>query len=144
MKTCLLCNKPLTEPESIARGIGPDCWEKIQADVLRYRHSFADRYCGMLTENVLLKRGNDDAPLTNVTHKVFLHATQGYEWGNTSEGAADLALNILWHFATPAVALRWYQVFKRDFLATLPYEGGEIEGKVIRQWIKDKTRTLFG
>lgn len=26
---CCICGKPLTVPESIERGIGPDCWEKM-------------------------------------------------------------------------------------------------------------------
>jgi hypothetical protein len=143
MKNCILCNKPLTEPESVARGIGPDCWEKLQSDVWQHTHSFADRYCGTLSEEVILKRGKDDAPLSNVTHKVFLHATKGYEWGNNSAGAADLALNILWHFAKPAVALQWYQTFKHDFLLTMPHEGSIIKGQEIRNWIRGKTQALF-
>lgn len=28
---CGRCGRPLTHPESIARGIGPDCWEMIAA-----------------------------------------------------------------------------------------------------------------
>lgn len=28
-KRCLLCNHNLTDPESIERGIGPSCWEKM-------------------------------------------------------------------------------------------------------------------
>jgi hypothetical protein len=26
---CACCGRPLTVPESIERGIGPDCWEKM-------------------------------------------------------------------------------------------------------------------
>lgn len=140
---CLICNKPLVEPESMARGIGPDCWEQLQADVKRNLSSFIDRYCGVLTDDVLLKRGVDNAPLTNVTHKVLIHSPQGYDWGNNSKGTSDLALNILWHFTSPATAIRWHQQFKHDFLVSMPKEGGVISGKTIKKWIEAKTKTLF-
>jgi Family of unknown function (DUF6011) len=140
---CIVCNKPLIDPESIVRCIGPDCWERLQADVGKNLTNFKDRYCGTLTDNVILMRGNDKAALTNVTHKIFMHSPQGYEWGNMGKGAADLALNILFHFGTPEIAIRWHQNFKHDFLATMPYEGGIIEGKNIKKWIAAKTKTLF-
>jgi hypothetical protein len=140
---CIICNKPLNDPESIVRCIGPDCWEKLQTDVGRNIGGFVDRYCGTLVDDVVLMRGNDKAPLSNVTHKVFMHSSQGYEWGNAGAGAADLALNILWHFTTPAIAIRWHQVFKRDFLLAMPYSGGKIEAKDIKKWIAAKTKTLF-
>ena len=140
---CILCNKPLLDPESIVRCIGPDCWDRLQADVGRNLTGFIDRYCGILENDVILKRGYDNAPLTNVTHKVFIHSPKGYEWGNTSVGVSDLALNILWHFTTPAVALRWYKVFKHDFLVCMPMEGGILTGELIKKWIESKTKTLF-
>jgi len=28
---CKVCNTPLTDPESLKRGIGPDCFAKLQA-----------------------------------------------------------------------------------------------------------------
>jgi hypothetical protein len=140
---CIICNKPLIDPESIIRCIGPDCWDKLQTDVGKNLTNFRDRYCGTLTDNVILMRGNDNAPLTNVTHKVFMHSSQGYEWGNSGAGAADLALNILWYFSNPATAIRWHQQFKHDFLLTIPQKGGIIKGMSIKKWITAKTKTLF-
>lgn len=29
-KKCLICNRELTDPESVERGIGPGCWEKMK------------------------------------------------------------------------------------------------------------------
>lgn len=144
---CIICNKPLIDPESIVRCIGPDCWERLQTDVGKNIVGFIDRYCGVLADKVILMRGKDDAPLTNITHKVFMHSSQGYEWGNLggniSKGAADLALNILWHFTTPATAIRWHQLFKHEFLLTMPHNGGVIEASIIKKWIAEKTKTLF-
>lgn len=31
-KRCLVCNRELTDPTSLERGIGPHCWEKIHGD----------------------------------------------------------------------------------------------------------------
>jgi hypothetical protein len=140
---CILCNKPLTDPESIERGMGSDCWEQLLHNVIQNTPNFIDRYCGVFDGNVTLKRGADAAPLTNIPHKALLHSKKGYEWGNLSAGSADLALNILWHFTSPAVAIRWHQEFKRDFLAKIPQEGGFIEGNLIKKWIQGKTQTLF-
>lgn len=30
-KRCMICNRPLTTPESNERGIGPECWQKVGA-----------------------------------------------------------------------------------------------------------------
>jgi hypothetical protein len=39
MQRCKRCNKPLKDKESIERGYGPGCWEKVQAGdlVIEYR-----------------------------------------------------------------------------------------------------------
>lgn len=29
-RKCLLCNRELTDPASLARGVGPTCWERMQ------------------------------------------------------------------------------------------------------------------
>lgn len=29
-KRCLRCGRTLTDPESISRGIGPDCWDRVK------------------------------------------------------------------------------------------------------------------
>ncbi|MFE2560628.1 DUF6011 domain-containing protein [Streptomyces sp. NPDC059352] len=26
---CLVCNRPLTDPESVIRGVGPSCWSRL-------------------------------------------------------------------------------------------------------------------
>ena len=32
-RRCLICNRTLTEPESIERGIGPLCWDRLQGNI---------------------------------------------------------------------------------------------------------------
>jgi len=35
MITCGKCSRPLTDPKSVERGFGPDCWAAIQAEVAK-------------------------------------------------------------------------------------------------------------
>lgn len=77
----------------------------------------------------------------NVPRAVTHHSPDGYEWGYTGSGPADLALNIM-HALFPIVdttvtvqlyrgkcsALTWslYQKFKERVVARVPREGGVI------------------
>lgn len=29
---CRMCGTPITDPKSVARGVGPECWKKISGD----------------------------------------------------------------------------------------------------------------
>ncbi len=140
---CVLCNKPITDPQSMERGVGPDCWEQLRADLEKNTGRFVDRYCGKFDGDVVLMRGTDGAPMSNIPHKVLMHSPTGYEWGFNGKGPADLALNILLQFARADVAIRWHQQFKHDFLVKLPKEGGKLSGKLVRKWLEGKTLTLF-
>jgi hypothetical protein len=75
----------------------------------------------------------DGVPVPHVVR----HSPTGYEWGYGGSGPADLALSILTALGVPeAVAERWYQDFKWDFLAGLPREGGEVPVPTVRQWLR--------
>lgn len=140
---CVLCNKPITDPKSLERGVGPDCWEQMKADLTKHLGQFGDRYCGKFDGEVMLMRGIDGAPMTNIAHKLLMHSPSGYEWGFNGKGPADLALNILLQFARADVAIRLHQQFKQDFLVKLPKDGGKINGLAITKWVEGKTMTLF-
>lgn len=140
---CVVCNKPITDAVSLERGVGPDCWQMLQGAMDKHSSHFADRYCGKFDGDVVLMRGADGAPMTNIPHKVLMHSPTGYEWGFNGKGPADLALNILLQYARADVAIVWHQQFKKDFLEKAPKEGMKIEGKRIKQWIAGKTQTLF-
>ena len=143
MAQCAICNKPLTDSLSVDRGIGPDCWENLENEIAKNSSRFADRYCGKFNGDVVLMRGIDGAPLTNIPHRIILHSPTGYEWGYSGQGPADLALNILWQFTRADVALKWHQDFKHEFLTKMPKDGKTIKGEQIRRWIAGKTMTLF-
>lgn len=140
---CVVCNKPITDAVSLERGVGPDCWQMLQGAMEKHSRHFADRYCGKFDGDVMLMRGADGAPMTNIPHKVLMHSPTGYEWGFNGKGPADLALNILLQFTRADIAIIWHQQFKKDFLEKAPKEGMKIEGKRIKQWIAGKTQTLF-
>lgn len=90
---------------------------------------------GPFNGDVLLKRTEQGA-LTNIPQLEVFHSPSGFEWGYGGSGPADLALNILHLFTDPQTAYRYHQDFKWKFIATMPREGGEIKGEVIREWLE--------
>ena len=76
--------------------------------------------------------------------RIINHSPDGFAWGYGGSGPADLALNILAIFIGQAEAVKYYQDFKWDFIATLPYEGGVIKREDILQWIKGRTGGCMG
>ncbi len=48
MKRCAYCGRPLTDPESQARGIGPDCWEEKHYPKLVARRNAVLKAAGMV------------------------------------------------------------------------------------------------
>lgn len=89
---------------------------------------------------------------TNVPWSVVEHSPDGFLWGYSGSGPADLALNVLNAFIPPGfdnqppvrcfegeasqTAAALHQSFKQEFLAGMPAEGGTICGEVIRAWIE--------
>lgn len=95
----------------------------------------------------------------SVKQAVIFHSPDGFEWGYGGSGPADLALNIL-HVSLPvgcdheepvklfrgkcsAIAFQLHQDFKRDFIATMPDEGGVIHAAEIDSWIDERLNALM-
>ncbi len=94
---------------------------------------------------------------TNVPWSVIQYSLGGFEWGYGGSGTTDLALNILNAFVPPgadgrrpegcwngwcsATAWELRHEFTCAFLASLPWEGGVLEGELIREWIAARRET---
>lgn len=50
---CGKCHRPLTDPKSVERGFGPDCWERIKAEEAREEAA---------KEAALAEAAGDDTP----------------------------------------------------------------------------------
>jgi len=75
---------------------------------------------------------------TNVPHRIVMHSPTGLGWGYGGSGPADLALNILAVYIGQKEAEKYYQDFKFEFIATMPYEGGTIKREIILKWIEER------
>lgn len=109
---CSRCGRPLTDPKSIARGMGPVCAKKAGESGSGNDHHTAsplppgDFHDQPLEgapppdESVVLSRpGNEGRfPATNVPHYAVRHSPDGYEWGYGGSGPTDLAMNVVEHF----------------------------------------------
>ncbi len=137
---CLICHRPLSDPESVRRGIGPICFaRKIDDDL---NHGPPDASPALRwdpeTGDVICERDPDDFTKKrfNIAHVLVKHSPTGMEWGYGGSGPADFALNILYAFTDAEFAQRHYQAFKATFVASLPEAGGTIAGSAIRWWIE--------
>lgn len=88
---------------------------------------------------------------SNLPERILHHSTSWVEWGYSGSGPADAALRTLalflpvgcdgakpvrlWKGRCSLVAWLLHQDFKREFICTLPREGGVLRADVIRQWI---------
>jgi hypothetical protein len=155
--TCRRCDRVLTDPVSRVRGIGPVCRAKVAATQREGNNGGTDPWDNE-TMDVTMRR-RKGLGITNIEHTYKHHSPTGMEWGYHGSGAADLALNILARFLPLARAGKmgtkanrvtlWdksevsgrvydlHQGFKRDFIASMPYHGGTIEGVAIRDWLID-------
>lgn len=93
----------------------------------------------------------NNTDLTNVPRTCIHHSPGGHAWGYGGSGPHDLALDTLNWFCPPSeelgkiecfsgyssrIAWRLHWDFNRDFIASMPEEGGTIEATVIRDWIE--------
>jgi len=140
--TCTICGKPLTDPISLTRGIGPICFARKQTS----GPGLFDNEAGHIVEgefdgDVILYR-RDGRPVVNLEQVRVLHSPTGFEWGYGGSGPADLALNILLRFTTPDRAYQLHQDFKWRFLASMPLEGGVIRRRDIEAWLEASAAPL--
>lgn len=139
---CSVCGRPLKDPASRARGMGPVCAAKI-----RWRWG-AD--AGEAQGSVVVTVNGQ--PL----HHVVRHSPTGMEWGYSGSGPADLALSILHDYlfragmalrvrsmpeAIPGRKLRekladmLHQHFKADVVAQLPRQSWRLTGAEVASWL---------
>jgi len=85
---------------------------------------------------IKMVRNADGTASVNIPQTVSRHSPAGFEWGYGGSGPADLALNILLIFVSRSQADLLYQEFKRDVIANIPYEGGELDEEDVRLWIR--------
>jgi len=99
--------------------------------------SFYEEGAGVLddfVEDIVCSREGGERK-TNVPRRITRHSPDGFEWGYGGSGPADFALNILSIFVGQDLAEKYHQDFKREFIATLPHEGGTISREKILSWI---------
>lgn len=137
---CNRCNRKLKDPTSKERGFGPVCWGKHVHEKERKKDQgclFPEEELPMpFTGDIVLKRGPGGSALTNISQKNLQHSPAGFDWGYGGSGPADLALNILAKFTDRETAEELHQVFKWDYIAKLPFEGGTIKGREIKKWLR--------
>jgi len=135
MAKCGRCGRALKDSTSIERGFGPVCWTKVQAE--REHVSGMLAYDGPYDGGDIILRRIAGVATANVPHVIKRHSPTGYEWGYEGSGPAELALNILYAVTgDEAVAARYYQEFKRQFIARVPQPGGVIKRAEILEWLR--------
>lgn len=92
-------------------------------------------------KNLYIKRLSSGYLITNVPRRIISHSPGGFEIGYNGCGPADFALNALLMVTTKEqIAWRYYQDFKRQWVAQLPHEGGSIKISTVRQWLFRRIR----
>jgi hypothetical protein len=99
---CQVCGRPLSDPASIAAGMGPICAGKNpRRESVEERHSNImdiyleeSRLIPRLTQGLVLQRLDTGRIATNVPHRFVHHSPSGFEYGYGGSGPADLALNL--------------------------------------------------
>ena len=152
---CDICNRPLSDPDSVMRGIGPICYGK---HVVAFSENAERDYVAFpMSKGVLLDNSTGDQR-TNVPHLVTHHSPDGFSWGYLGSGPADLALNILEYYLTDMgyegrrtkcfegdcweLAWKLHHPFKEEFLSTPKGPDMDsccsIPAAIIKKWILNK------
>lgn len=72
--------------------------------------------------------------------KVWNHSPDGFEWGYSGSGPAQLALALLLEEGcTDAQAINLHQEFKRALIANLERDNWRFTGEFVRAWIATRT-----
>ncbi|MFA5712511.1 DUF6011 domain-containing protein [Mycolicibacterium sp.] len=155
---CGVCGRTLTDPVSIAAGIGPVCAHKHGNEGGFEQRDELDPF-DPETMDITTRRLADETPVFNIPQRHKHHSPTGMEFGYAGSGPADFALNILALFVAHGVyrepldgkvrcwdgtivsGIAWdlHQQFKADVIARLPREGGVITGDSIRAWFAAHT-----
>ena len=93
----------------------------------------------------VLARGATDYDATDYTYELVhhvRHSPDGFEWGYGGSGPSELARCILIDFFdlhdTPTDHPLPVQEFKARFIESAPYEGFEVTGEQIADWIESQ------
>ncbi len=130
--SCLRCNRPLKNKKSQEAGYGPVCLAKKNADSDSNDETiFSEDYRTVLaipnfTKDIICNRYLGKTSV-NIHQRIVYHSPTGFEWGYSGSGPADLALNILSCFIDGVKAFPLHQDFKREFIESLPMQGGTIK-----------------
>jgi len=137
MTKCSICHRPLKDPESVKRGIGPICYGKMKSEEEQKKEEQQEF---IPFEGDIICKRTEYGPITNVTHMIVRHSPTGFEWGYGGSGPADLALNALTMYIGREKAEKdgLYQEFKWKFIATMPIEGGIIRREDVMKWLKER------
>jgi len=134
---CLKCGKPLKNTASQKIGYGPTCMKIVNADK-QIKILDVNIPPVKFKGNVVCARIMNEA-VTNVPRRIIYHSPDGFEWGYSGcSGPADFALNILSIFIGGRLAFQHYQEFKTEFISNMPFDGGVILRKDIKNWLKLK------
>ena len=91
-----------------------------------------------------IKRNNGDHAVVTVNNNALSpelsqelrnHSPDGFEWGYSGSGCAQLALAILLDCTNKDIALRYYQPFKEYVIVNAPKEGFKINSDHVKAWI---------
>lgn len=142
---CIRCHKPLSDPASIERGMGPVCAALFATEIGDQqpgKHHITTGQAG-IGEDIIMTRDEEDRPMVNVFQQKTYHSPDGFEWGYAGSGPADLALNIMLIYLDEHDAMTIHQDFKFNVLSSIPREGGTISGKTIIDYLNKVTPRLF-
>jgi hypothetical protein len=152
--TCARCNRPLKDPRWREIGYGRICYSKLQAEAAFQTTdsnqavgvvptALKNGYVGLRTKDGLIINqviSGRQVPL----HHWVLHSPTGMEWGYGGSGPADLAYSILCTVTDPAIAERYHQAFKWDFVAALNQDRWEIDRHEVERWLAERLRNEGG
>lgn len=73
------------------------------------------------------------------SQKLYNHSPDGFMWGYAGSGPSQLALAILLELTDKTTALRYYQEFKREYIANLDqYSDWEFTTEYVKNWVAEK------
>jgi len=86
-------------------------------------------------EVTILGEPLDPAP----SQKVYNHSPDGFNWGYSGSGPAQLALAILLYFTRgdAQLSVRYHQDFKFDKIAGLPQDDFRMSVEEVQDWISE-------
>jgi len=150
---CGVCGRPLKDPKSVGRGIGPVCAGKGTMTV-EDNDTCHDFIPDSIEDGLILSRGENGTPCCNVPQVVVDHSPNGFEFGYGGSGPSDLALNCVelilkkLNFKGPRVkkfagdcfrkADELHQDFKWTFISSVDESGGTVSWDAIKYWVMSR------